>query len=167
MVIKQSKSSTVTSISDRNNITNKIDGMVVTVEDASSDVGVGTGLATYSWNAKLNKWVLISKDYEKTMQFTVSDLLDIDDEGKVQLGDVPTSGVIFNAMVFDPNNGIMINEINARTVAVDASGIVSGLSDFKGKKFQCQYGHGEIRQNLNDAVNTINDKLKVGTITNG
>jgi len=136
VLIANTGNKTVTTVADRDNIVSRFNGMQVTVLDAIADINVGLGEACYQWSEALNKWFLIwktSKDeliFEKEWKTIVS--------GQVTANHVPQNALVWNCVVRDSNNVILL-EIDP-TVYNKVIGISTNAYD--GYQLHYNYAHG-------------------------
>jgi hypothetical protein len=152
IILYKNADKTVSNIAERNAIAAKIDNMVVTVVDAIADVAAGTGVATYKWNAALNRWLLISKSSIDTMSFETVELTISD--GKVTPPNVPVNNVLWDIFVMDGD--IIAQELRLSDIIVSPV-LISGLGVYDGKKLRFTYAYGAITQQIEQQIETYMD----------
>ena len=143
---------TVATIVDRNSIANKVDHMVVVVQDAIADPSAGAGKATYRWDATDESWILISKSTIDTISFATEEL--VISGGSVTAGNIPTDNKIWEILVVEGN--VVLANVRLEDIVVN-NGIISGLNDWEGKKLRFTYAYGTITQQLNTVLDAKAD----------
>ena len=152
---------TVQTILDRNNIPNKVDGMMVVVLDAIADVDAGNGKAIYRYDASESVWILVSKTTGETLNFVTEELLIVNNE--VTLSYIPVDNQVWNAVII--NGQLIYNDLNISDVVI-SNGKITGLSnDVNGMKLRVTYAYGSLTQQIStvieDAVdNTLANNIK-------
>lgn len=128
----------VNTIADRDAITQRFDGMNVTVRDSIADVLTGGGEAGYQWNDKFSRWMLIWKTSKDNLNFTNEEKTITN--GKVIASYFPSNSIIWNAYVVDA--GTLVADIVQPTI--NGTEIDLGTSQFDGMKLNFSYGYGLI-----------------------
>lgn len=148
----------VSNIESRDNILRKIDGMQVTVSDASSDSQIGSGAAIYCYNASLASWDLISPESE----FAVfSETLTITGDSTV-LSKLPLDEKILSLFLI--NEDFSQTSLNVNEVVVNNK-TVTNLLPFLGKNLVFQYIPTNETENLNKFFETKADSSEMFTKT--
>ena len=78
---------TVANIAERNSLPNKINNMVVIVQDAIDDSEAGVGIATYRYNALTDSWILEAGGASESAHklFTPRKINSIDFDGTIDI----------------------------------------------------------------------------------
>lgn len=144
---------TVATISERNSILQKVDGMIVVVEDAIADVAAGSGKAVYRWDSTDSAWIMIYKSTYESVSFITEELLI--SNGKVTASNIPTDGVLWDISVVDGNVQLAI--IKLESLFVNLAEISLDSNDYNGKKLRFSYAYGSISQQLDVALKAASD----------
>ena len=139
---------TVATISERNSILQKVDGMIVVVEDAIADVAAGSGKAVYRWDSTDSTWIMIYKSTYESVSFITEELLI--SNGKVTASNIPSDGALWDISVVDGNVQIAI--IKLESLFVNLAEISLDSNDYNGKKLRFSYAYGSISQQLDVAL---------------
>jgi len=140
---------TVATIADRNAISVKFEGMIVTVNDSIADVLTGGGVAKYQWNSTAERWLLIWKE-------TVDNLTFFNDSSVIVNGiatatHYPASQVVWNTLIIRADDGLVVAELSQ--LPVNGTDITIGTNAFDGETLYFTYAYGAIEAN----VRTITD----------
>ena len=139
---------TVNTIIDRNNITNKVDGMTVIVLDAIADTNVGSGKAVYRWDSSDNTWILISKTSIDTMNFITEEAVVTNSE--MNLSFIPVNNQVWNAVLL--NDDIIYADLNVKDVTISMGKITNIPSQYNGMKLRVTYAYGTISSQVTTVI---------------
>lgn len=151
----------VQTIADRNNISNKVNGMTVVVADAISDINAGPGKAVYRWDSSDSSWILISKESIETMSFATEEL--VISGGKVTPSNIILDNQIWNIDIV--NGSLIMAQPRIEDLTIDYTGI-SGLDEFNGNKLRFTYAYGTISAQLSSVISDLEAKLDAVTNIN-
>ena len=146
---------TVQTIIDRNNITNKVDGMTVVVLDAISDINAGPGKAVYRWESTSASWILVSKVGVDTISFATEELLIAN--GKVVPSNIALDNQIWNVDVIE--GSLIVAQPRIEDLYIDYTGI-NGLSAFNGKKLRFTYAYGTVSVQMSSIIQDLEEKIE-------
>lgn len=139
---------TVQTIIDRNNISNKVNGMMVVVLDAIADPNAGAGKAIYRWESSDTSWILVSKSTTETMNFATEELTIVN--GEAQLSYIPVDNKVWNGVIL--NGQLIYADLNIRAITI-SNGKISGLaSEVNGMTLRVTYAYGTISQQITTAI---------------
>lgn len=139
---------TVQTIIDRNNISNKVNGMMVVVLDAIADTNAGSGKAIYRWESSDTSWILVSKSTTETMNFATEELTIVN--GEAQLSYIPVDNNVWNGVIL--NGQLIYADLNIRAITI-SNGKISGLaSEVNGMTLRVTYAYGTISQQITTAI---------------
>ena len=148
----------VGTIAERNAITRRFDGMVVTVQDSIADVYTGGGAANYTWNVTRNKWFLTWKENSDDLVFTSEELI-IAEQGLVTLSKTPQSNMAWDCFVTDLDNMLLVDLSNP---FISGTSLSIGSSDYTGMKLFCTYAYGRTQATvaaIGDLVTSVAGKI--------
>ena len=148
----------VGTIAERNAITRRFDGMVVTVQDSIADVYTGGGAANYTWNATRNKWFLTWKENSDDLVFTSEELI-IAEQGLVTLSKTPQSNMAWDCFVTDLDNMLLVDLSNP---FISGTSLSIGSSDYTGMKLFCTYAYGRTQATvaaIGDLVTSVAGRI--------
>ena len=113
-----------------------IDGMVVKVVDASDDPSVRTGQAIYRWNEKLREWLVLFKNFTKSLAFKTEEI--VIKNGRLNASFAPVNNQIWNIEVLHYD----ISVANPRLEDLVVFGNeISGLNPFSNKYLRFTYAY--------------------------
>lgn len=148
---------TVNTIAERNAITRRVDGMMVTVKDAIADVDAGAGKAVYRWDASDLSWILIFKSTYETVSYVTEELTIVN--GAVTASNYPVDNTIWEISVIDGNDQIAFPRLSDLTISL---GVINlGTSFWDNKKLRFTYAYGSISQQLNSVLSTKADVVDI------
>ena len=132
---------TVADLAERDAITPKIDGMVVTVNSSVGDPIAGSGEAVYKWIMSSNEWLLLADDDAVTFTQVEKDKLSNIEENATaagvntlgELSDVNTSGVTTDSIIkYNGTNWVIGTDQGGSTISWgDISGTLSNQTDLQ------------------------------------
>lgn len=102
----------VDTITQRNELAKKHDGMQVTVRDATADVSIGVGAAKYQWDAALNRWLVVWAEYMPSTVFHTEVKQIVGDS--VSASAAPLNGVIWSAVALD--GSVILGDVSVLSV---------------------------------------------------
>lgn len=159
VVVHKTADMTVADIAARNNISNKIDNMMVTVVDAIADPDVaGGGEAVYRWSGSLSKWIILSTTNYESISFKTEESLIT--AGAATISNVPVDNQIWDIHIIDGDN--IIADLRIEDLIITSES-VSGLNTWEGKKIRFTYAHGTISQQIGSYI----DEKMAGTTNSG
>lgn len=147
----------VSSISTRDAITRKFDGMNVTVLDAIADVNVGGGEAGYSWRAATSKWVLTWKENKDGLIFTTESATILN--GTVTALHNPQDSIAWDCRILDGAN-LVVAEVIPN---VSGNVISIGSMNYEGMTLSYTYGYGIIQATIQSVTK---DSVGLGNVDN-
>ena len=143
---------TVNTITDRNNILNKVDGMTVVVLDAIADTNVGNGEAVYRWVSSDNTWILISKTSIDTMNFITEEAIISNSE--MSLSYIPVNNQVWNAILL--NGDVIYTDLNVKDVTIATGKITNIPSQYNGMRLRVTYAYGTLVSQVSTIIeNTV------------
>lgn len=150
MIVRYSNfDKTVATIAERDSIANKVDGMIVTVMDASADPDVNTGKAVYRWISEDSTWVAIYKGSYESLAFVTEELTIT--SGAVTASYVPADNIIWDVSIISGDEQMAFPRVE-EMIFNGSGGISLGTSEYDGYKLRFTYGYGSITQQLNSAL---------------
>ena len=151
---------TVQTIIDRNNISNKVNGMMVVVLDAIADPNAGSGKAIYRWESSDSSWILVSKSTTETMNFVTEELAIVN--GEAQLSYIPVDNQVWNGVIL--NGSLIYADLNIKNITI-ANGKISGFTpDVNGLILRVTYAYGTISQQITTAIEDSVDAALLNNI---
>lgn len=130
---------TVNTIADRDAITQRFEGMKVTVLDSIADILTGGGESCYQWNSAQSKWMLIWKTSKDNLIFTTETKTITN--GAVTTDYIPSNGVLWDCYVTNPI-GVVVADISYPTIV--GKDVDLGSNVYEGYTLTYTYGYGMI-----------------------
>lgn len=154
MIIRHSNfDKTVDTIQERNSILNLVDGMIVTVMDASTDPDVVEGKAVYRWIQSDETWVVLYKGSFDSMSFDTEELTITG--GKVTASNIPADNNIWDISIVNGDVEVGYPRIEDLTIT---NGVIDlGVNTYNGLKLRFTYGYGTVVSQLNAVLDTKAD----------
>jgi hypothetical protein len=149
-IVQKNFNSKVATILDRDNISSKNIGTLVTVENAIDDINAGPGSATYIWDGI--KWQLVEKEYVDAAGFSTAEKHLIIN-GTVTLDNIPISNSIWEVSVNDVESNEVVYHIAQEDLNIN-NNIVNGLEEYNGYNLRVSYAYGTLVAQVEAFVNT-------------
>lgn len=140
---------TVANITERNNL-NKIDQMVVIVEDAIADPNTAGGKATYRWSADFNEWILVSKSNIDSVRFKTEEL--VINNGYVYQSNTIKDNLIWEVSVIDGDEVVAFPRPEVDLIIGTDSIYTNRVSEWNGMKLRFTYSTDFIASTTTDYV---------------